>query len=89
MNGGFCGEKREKWQKMAIFVVWGVRREGGEVRGRGAEGGAVCMGERWCGIKVGEEEKVRAGDMFIRPVSPAHSPMLRIDPLAPRGGELF
>ena len=45
--------------------------------------GAVCMGERWCGIKVGEEEKVRAGDMFIRPASPAHSPMLCIDPRRP------
>ena len=43
----------------------------------------MCMGERWCAGKAGEEGKVRAGDMFIRPVSPAHSPMLRIDPRRP------
>ena len=41
------------------------------------------MWERWCAGKAGEEGKVRVGDMFVRPVSPAHSPMLRIDPRRP------
>ena len=56
-------------------------------RGVGGVGAVVkveiVMWERWCAGKAGEEEKVRAGDMFIRPASPAHSPMLCIDPRRP------
>ena len=57
---------------------------------RGGVGAVVKVemvaGEWWCAGKAGEEEKVRAGDMFIRPASPAHSPMLCIDPRQPPRG---
>ena len=44
------------------------------------------MGERWCGIKVGEEEKVRVGDILSVPRAPPTPDASHRPSPSPEGG---